>query len=75
MIKRRFKRESWHFFVEIIIIFAAVLIFRSSWLILDSYEIFNELTMLIILLILGIIVTIIGFNYLFKHEKQHERDY
>ena len=71
MVKKRLKKEGVHFAIEIILILAAVLIFRSSWLILDSYDIFNGFTSLVIMLVIGIFVTVISFDYLFQHEKEH----
>lgn len=65
------KREFLHLGVELILTLAAVLVFRSSWLILDRYNIFNSLESLIIMLTVGILGTIICVDYLVKHEREH----
>jgi len=55
---------------EIILILASVLIFRSTWTLLDMSPIMNEQSSLIISLIFGIIVTIWTLHYLFEKEKK-----
>jgi hypothetical protein len=69
--KRNVKTEIWHFTIEIILILASVLIFRSAWLMLDRVEVFHDFNYLIVMLIIGIIVTLISFRYLFVHKKAH----
>lgn len=66
--EHKLKKERIRYIFEIVLILAAVLIFRSSWMILDSYEIFSRFAALILMLVIGIIATIIAFTYLFKHE-------
>ena len=66
-----FKREWKHLILEVSLILASVLIFRSAWILLDNNPIFNQTPMLVIMLILGVIVTILGFEALFKHERHH----
>ena len=70
--KEVLKREVFHLLLEILLIFAAVLIFRSTWELLDDYQIFSTTNSLIIMLVIGIIVTLIVTKYLFKHEKYHK---
>ena len=55
---------------EIILILASVLIFRSTWTLLDMSPIMNEQNSLIISLIFGIIVTIWALYYLFERDKK-----
>lgn len=55
---------------EIILILASVLIFRSTWTLLDMNPIMNEQSSLIISLIFGIIVTIWALYYLFERDKK-----
>jgi hypothetical protein len=55
---------------EIILILASVLIFRSTWTLLDMSPIMNEQSSLIISLIFGIIVTIWALYYLFERDKK-----
>ncbi|MDD3923239.1 MAG: hypothetical protein PHY39_06915 [Endomicrobiaceae bacterium] len=55
---------------EIILILASVLIFRSTWTLLDMNPIMNEQSSLIISLIFGVIVTIWALYYLFEKEKK-----
>ena len=66
-----FKREWKHLILEVSLILASVLIFRSAWILLDSNPIFNQTPMLIAMLVVGVIVTIFGFEALFKHERDH----
>ncbi|MDK2948979.1 MAG: hypothetical protein PWQ56_144 [Patescibacteria group bacterium] len=55
---------------EIILILASVLIFRSTWTLLDMNPIMNEQNSLIISLIFGVIVTIWALYYLFEKENK-----
>ena len=66
-----FKKERKHLALEISLILASVLIFRSAWIILDKIPLLNEAPYLLVMLIIGIIITIFGFEALFKHEKYH----
>ncbi|MEM3074881.1 MAG: hypothetical protein QW727_02990 [Candidatus Pacearchaeota archaeon] len=66
-------KEILHFIVEIILIFFAVLIFRSLWLIFDRFEYFNKINVLVVMLIVGIVGTILCLHYLFGHEKEHKK--
>ncbi|MEM3112955.1 MAG: hypothetical protein QXI33_00850 [Candidatus Pacearchaeota archaeon] len=69
--KKLLKKEVFHLTLEILLIFAAVLIFRSAWELLDSYQIFKTKVSLIIMLIIGIVITAISTKFLFSHEKYH----
>jgi hypothetical protein len=53
-----------HIFLELILIFSAVLVFRSLWTIMDSIELLNETYVHIILLIVGILLSIFAVNKL-----------
>lgn len=55
---------------EVILILASVLIFRSTWTLLDMSPIMNEKNSLIISLIFGIIITIWALYYLFERDKK-----
>ena len=67
---KKLKKELTHYIVEVILILSGVLIFRSSWTLLDKYYLLNTYYSLVIMLVIGIILTILSFNFLFKHEKK-----
>ena len=69
--KLLFKREATHLALEVSLILASVLIFRNAWILLDSVPLFNRKPALIFMLIIGIVITILGFEALFRHERQH----
>lgn len=51
---------------ELILIFAAVLVFRSLWTIMDRIQFFNETYVHIILLVVGIVLSIFAVYKLIK---------
>ena len=55
---------------EIILILASVLIFRSTWTLLDMSPVMNEKISLITSLIFGIIITAWALYYLFERNKK-----
>lgn len=55
---------------EIILILASVLIFRSTWTLLDMSPVMKEQNSLIISLIFGIIITAWALYYLFERNKK-----
>ena len=57
-------KEQYHIFWELTLIIASVLIFRSVWLLLDTYLGYN---LLIPLLIIGIILSIPPLFILNRH--------
>ncbi|MBW3011869.1 hypothetical protein KY311_01670 [Candidatus Woesearchaeota archaeon] len=69
--KSRLRKEAGHMVLEIILILASVLIFRSAWLLLDSIPGLSTFSALVIMLVIGIGVSIISFDLLFKHEPVH----
>lgn len=69
--KNWFRRESGHFFVEILLIFASVLIFRSAWTLMDQVWLLSNNTSLWTMLVIGVVVTVASINFLFRHEKFH----
>jgi uncharacterized membrane protein len=57
-------------FLEIILIFASVFIFRGLWTLLDKIPLMNNLWILLLSLVFGVIITIFVFNQLLeKHKK------
>ena len=69
--KRLFKQEAKHLVLEVLLIIASVIIFRSGWILLDNVGIFNQTSTAIVTLIIGIIVTLLALEALFRHEKHH----
>jgi len=53
-----------HIGLELILIFSAVLVFRSLWTIMDRIQLLNETYALIILLIVGTILSIFAVHEL-----------
>ncbi|HME87428.1 MAG TPA: hypothetical protein VKE88_03385 [Candidatus Nanoarchaeia archaeon] len=66
--KLLFKREAEHLALEVTLILASVLIFRSAWILLDKVPAFSDTSVLIGMLIVGIVFTIVGFEALFRHK-------
>jgi len=53
-----------HIILELILIFSAVLVFRSLWAIMDRISFFNEISIHIILLVIGIVLSIFAVHQL-----------
>ena len=66
--KLLFKREAKHLALEVTLILASVLIFRSAWILLDSIPALQKTSALITMLVIGIVFTIVGFEALFRHK-------
>ncbi len=66
--KTLFKREAKHLALEVTLILASVLIFRSAWILMDRVPAFDNTPTLILTLFIGIVFTIIGFEALFRHK-------
>ncbi|MEK7071374.1 MAG: hypothetical protein AAB943_00365, partial [Patescibacteria group bacterium] len=56
---------------EIILIIASVFIFRSGWHLLDKWAFFNEIPTLTITLILGFLIAIPTWRYIFNQQDRH----
>jgi len=55
--------------LEVILIFASVLIFRSLWTLMDRLPLMNNTFILFISLFMGIIATILAFHEILKKSK------
>ncbi|MBW3022730.1 hypothetical protein KY308_01340 [Candidatus Woesearchaeota archaeon] len=65
---KRWKSEAGHLALEIILILAAVLIFRSLWLLMDEIPLLSRTLPLVMMLVIGIIVTVVSFELIFRHD-------
>ena len=63
--------EAAHLLVEVVLVLASVLIFRSAWTLMDRYALLSTTPALIVMLVVGVVVTLWAFNQLFGHEKFH----
>ncbi len=52
---------------EIVLLIASVFVFRSLWLLLDTFSFMHKPEILIISLILGILFTIPAYRYIIKN--------
>jgi len=57
--------------VEIILIFASVLIFRGLWMLLDRIPLMNGNPALLVSLVLGVAVSAPALRYLVKNYKKY----
>jgi len=69
--KRGLRSEAWHIALEVMLILASVLIFRSAWLLLDSAALLNTVIAYVVMLVVGLAVTLVAVNLLLKHMKHH----
>jgi hypothetical protein len=49
-------------FLELVLIFSGVLVFRSLWTLMDDIPVLNETGVHIILLVLGVILSVFAFR-------------